>query len=591
MKKSIFALSCLALTVSAESSAELNRIVVSYKSEVGSVNAQMTNANVASTQDCFAIKGQQLCIPKLQKSSFKTQSINSHADNLGHIAIELPQGISADEAIAELQKSGLYKAVEKDVSISNGKPQVFSSSSYGVSTQSYPTGEPNDTSFFEQKFYFGLYSAERPVGVGILDAWAQLPAGPVEPIDVIIMDGGFLERADLSYTSGYNFYTKNGATRGPDFLTSPDVVPCSGHGLGVASVVGAKINNSLNLSGMVSDVNIHALKTMDCYTGVMSDAADALHWLAGKSFTDIPAYTGKAGVVNMSLGGYVDHCPTFMQTAIDAAVAAGFSIVVSAGNDNQNVSGSAPANCANVVTVAALHNDGNKSDFSNYGEKVTIAAPGYDVVGLCGQSTDDICFWGGTSFSSPIVAGALAIARQQAGLKAGTEKLLLAMSVNPIPDSSGECATLGCGEGLLDINKLVNLSKTLNVGSSASIEYTLSKESKCTQAWISTYAGVANLCTALTFKTSEDTLLSGVTYSLQVRDKLMGGAYYDVKPLSSVSTQITKDEIAAALASSGSSAEINQLEFQYEICKGEQCAAIPVNNEKLADSYKPACAN
>jgi hypothetical protein len=590
MKKSIFALSCLALAVSAESSAELNRIVVSYKSEVGLINAQMANANISSIQDCFAINNQQLCIPKPQKLSVKTQSVNSHTDNLGFIAVDLPLGISADDAIAELQKSGLYKAVEKDVSISNGKPLVFSSSSYGVSTQNYPIDEPNDVSFFEQKFYFSLNAAERPVGVGILEAWAQLPSESVEPIDVIIMDGGFMTRDDLVYASGYNFSKKN-AVRGPEFLTPSTDASCSGHGLGVASVVGAKINNSLNLSGMVADVNIHALKTMDCYGGYMSDAADTLLWLAGTTFPDIPAYIGKAGVVNMSLGAIVDHCPSFMQTAIDAAVAAGFSIVVSAGNENIDVSGASPANCANVIAVSALHKDGNKSDFSNYGEKVTIAAPGYDVVGLCGQSTDDICFWGGTSFSSPIVAGALAIARQQAGLKAGTEKLLLAMSVNPIPDSSGECAALGCGEGLLDVNTLVNLSKTLNIGSSASVEYTLSNESKCTQAWLATYAGIANLCTLLTFKTSEDTLLSGVTYSLQVRDKIMGGTYYEVKPLSSVSTQIAKDEIAAALASSGSSAEISQLEFQYEICKGEQCAAIPVNSEKLADSYKPACVN
>lgn len=148
MKKSIFALSCLALAVSAESLAELNRIVVSYKIGSGTINAQMANTNVASTQDCFAIKGQQLCIPKLQKSSVKIQSVNTQADNPGFIAVDLPQGISATDAIAELQKSGLYKAVEKDVSISNGKPQVLSGSSYGVSTQSYPTGEPNDASFF-----------------------------------------------------------------------------------------------------------------------------------------------------------------------------------------------------------------------------------------------------------------------------------------------------------------------------------------------------------------------------------------------------------------------------------------------------------
>lgn len=590
MKKSIFALSFLALAVSAEGSAEVDRIVVSHKNAQGSINTQVTNTSTTQAQDCFLINGQQLCIPNPQQFAVATRSATTLTNNPGHIAVELPQGLSLDDAIAELQKSGFYKAVEKEVTISNSKPKVFSGLSFGISTQNYPTGEPNDVSFFEQKFYFSLNSVDRPVGVGILDGWAQLPAGSAEPIDVIIMDGGFMTRDDLVYASGFNFSTKN-AVRGPDFITPSTDASCSGHGLGVASVVGAKINNSLNLSGMISDVNIHALKTMDCYGGYMSDAADTLLWLSGKPFADIPAYIGKAGVINMSLGGEVDHCPSFMQNAIDAAVAAGFSIVVSAGNETRDAADFAPANCANVITVAALHKDGNKSDFSNYGEKVTIAAPGYDIVGLCGQSLDDICFWGGTSFSSPVVAGALALARQHAGLKAGTEKLLLAMSVNPIPDPSGECATLGCGVGLLDVNQLVNLSKTMNVGSSASIEYTLGSESKCTQSWISTYAGIPNLCTSLTFKTGEEAMLFGVAYSLQVRNKSIGGEFYEVKPLSEVSTQITKDEIAIALAASGSNAEFSELEFQYELCKGEQCAAIQVNSQKLADSYKPACFN
>lgn len=580
---------------SAESSADLNRIVISYKN-THEINSKLAKNNgllsTQTSQDCFAIEGKQICIPRPGGAAVTAQSVTNQGNELGYYAVDLPIDISIEAAITALEKSGLYLAVEKDVAITNGKPRSFSGKQfYDVSAQNYPSGEPNDVSFFEQKFYFEQHSENRLVGVGILEAWSLLPQSAVEPIDVAILDGGFLNRADLNYTSGYNFYTKNGESRGANFITSPDDISCSGHGTGVASVVGAEINNQLNLSGMVADVNIHAIKTMNCSGGQMSDAADALLWLSGKVFDGIPAYIGKAGIVNMSLGGEVDHCPVFMQTAIDAAISAGFSIVVSAGNETRDASEFAPANCDNVVTVAALHNDGNKSDFSNFGEKVTIAAPGYDIVALCGQSADDICFWGGTSFSSPIVASALALARQHAGLKVGTEKLLLAMSVNAIPDKNGECSALGCGEGLLNVSQLLSLAKTLNISSSASAKYTLDGEAKCVQTWISEYASARNLCTTLTVDIGEESLLPGVVYSLKVQDKLIGGEFLEVKKLTEVTTRVSKEELVTVLATSGSSAEISNLDFQYEICKGQQCATVPVNIDKLADTYKPACSS
>lgn len=578
----LVALSALSAPSFADES-ELQRLVVTHASSANSVSTH--SLSKFSPEQCFTISGQSLCVPGAEQQSVSAMDRGAKASAAGSItAIDVPSGISVDDAIAVLSASGYYKSVERDVFISNGEPKPMNGSSTGIQTQSFPKGEPNDPSFFEQKFYFGPHSATSPVGVGVLNAWTAATS-VVEPIDVIIMDGGFMTRDDIVYASGYNFSKKN-AVRGPEFLTASSDATCSGHGLGVASVVGAKINNGLNLSGMVSDVNIHALKTMDCYGGYMSDAADTLLWLAGTTFPDIPAYTGKPGVVNMSLGGAVDNCPAFMQTAIDAAVAAGFSIVVSAGNDNVNVSGSAPANCANVVTVSALHNDGNKSDFSNYGEKVTVAAPGYDVVGLCGQSADDICFWGGTSFSSPIVAGALAIARQHGGLKVGSERLMLELSANPIADANGECAALGCGKGIVDVGNLVTLSKSMNMGAEAKIEYALAKESACSQSWLVKHGQSVKMCDLLTVDLVSFTNDPRLSYTLEAK-LATTTEYTPVVEITSTSTNVVISDVLSALGAS----DAKDLSFEYKVCAGDTCQNFPINSTKLQPEFKPASCN
>ncbi|KAH0480805.1 MAG: uncharacterized protein KVP18_002300 [Porospora cf. gigantea A] len=68
-------------------------------------------------------------------------------------------------------------------------------------------------------------------------------------------------------------------------------------------------------------------------------------------------------------------------------------------------------NIANLVTVGALTITGSKASFSNYGDEVDLMAPGQYTPGL-GDFTDSdiIKFVSGTSFSSPIVTAAIAMA-------------------------------------------------------------------------------------------------------------------------------------------------------------------------------------
>ena len=81
-------------------------------------------------------------------------------------------------------------------------------------------------------------------------------------------------------------------------------------------------------------------------------------------------------VINLSLGG-----PTrsqVLQTAIDRAVAAGITVVASAGNDNTSPV-DFPAGFSNVIAVGSVDGRKVKAPYSSYGADLDLMAPGGDL--------------------------------------------------------------------------------------------------------------------------------------------------------------------------------------------------------------------
>ena len=82
---------------------------------------------------------------------------------------------------------------------------------------------------------------------------------------------------------------------------------------------------------------------------------------------------------------------------------------IAAGNDNQNAEYVSPASAANgkrIVTVGAHGKNGNRASFSNYGDRVTISAPGVDIESIGRNGAEEMS---GTSMAAPHVAGAMAV--------------------------------------------------------------------------------------------------------------------------------------------------------------------------------------
>ena len=123
-----------------------------------------------------------------------------------------------------------------------------------------------------------------------------------------------------------------------------------------------------------------------------------------------------ARVLSMSFS-FSTYSPE-LANAVKYAISNGAVCVASAGNDGQQVQ-VYPAALPNVIDVASTSDYDVQSSFTNYGAPpITLAAPGEGIMTLYPWGTY-AAGWG-TSFSTPLVAGAAAVMLGQNGLCSAT---------------------------------------------------------------------------------------------------------------------------------------------------------------------------
>jgi len=131
-------------------------------------------------------------------------------------------------------------------------------------------------------------------------------------------------------------------------------------------------------------------------TGYLSNIVAALYY----------AVQHQANVVNMSFD--VSTSSAALSQAVSYANQNGVVLVAAAGNENTNAPVYPAALNSNVMGIASTTNWDARSTFSNYGNTdVWIAAPGEYVISTFPGGT--YASASGTSFSSPIVAGTVAL--------------------------------------------------------------------------------------------------------------------------------------------------------------------------------------
>lgn len=111
-------------------------------------------------------------------------------------------------------------------------------------------------------------------------------------------------------------------------------------------------------------------------------------------------------VINLSLAMSCEQ--EILEDAVAYARQSGVVVVAAAGNlDQPQVM--VPADDSDTIGVASTDTDDRKSDFSNYGEHVSISAPGTNVVSSV--PNNEYGQWQGTSMSVSFVSGAAALVK------------------------------------------------------------------------------------------------------------------------------------------------------------------------------------
>ncbi|MFH9067417.1 S8 family peptidase [Streptomyces coeruleorubidus] len=338
---------------------------------------------------------------------------------------------------------------------------------------------PNDTDYGKQWDLF-----ESTAGMNVPAAWDTTTGTGVT---VAVIDTGYVTHSDLAanIVGGYDFISDtavsvdgNGRDSNPadpgDWYNAGECgagIPASSsswHGTHVAGTIAAATNNGKGIAGIAHGAKISPVRVLGKCGGYDSDIIDAITWASGGSVSGVPANTNVAKVINMSLGGG-GACSSATQSAINGAVNRGTSVVVAAGNENQNASSSSPANCNNVITVAATNRAGSRASYSNYGTVVDISAPGGETrtstangilstlnSGTKTPSSENYAFYQGTSMATPHVAGLAALMKSaNSALTPAQIESAIKANARPLP---GTCSG-GCGAGLADAAKTVQAVK------------------------------------------------------------------------------------------------------------------------------------
>ncbi|MDP9313514.1 MAG: S8 family serine peptidase [Chloroflexota bacterium] len=283
-----------------------------------------------------------------------------------------------------------------------------------------------DVAFVDQDTVLSIDEQKTPTGINRIDGeLSSTKAGDgvgAVNVDVAVIDTGIIGHTDLNV---YRSVDCSGGSplRGSCKSSSP--ADGNGHGTHVAGTIGAK-DDGIGVVGVAPGARLWGVK-------VLSDQGSGYRsWIiAGIDY--VTANAAEIEAANMSLGGSgSDDGKTCAQTtdsykkAICNSVAKGVTYAVAAGNESDDARNHVPAAYVidGMITVSALADfdgltgglgaatcradeDDTLANFSNYGPRVDIIAPGVCILSTWNDGSYNTI--SGTSMASPHVAGAAAL--------------------------------------------------------------------------------------------------------------------------------------------------------------------------------------
>jgi subtilisin family serine protease len=266
------------------------------------------------------------------------------------------------------------------------------------------------------------------------EAW-DVTVGDTSVLVAIVDTGVLTDHPDLVEQFYFNRVELEGAPgvdddangfiddfRGWDFVNLPPTSPVrlgedgqdednepsdfAGHGTAVAGLVGARTNNRIGVAGTAWRVRLLPLRVGWSSPTYPSGEGDV-------------SYMARAIRYATRMGAQVINCSFLtakqpdLEAAVDAAVAAGVTIVTAAGNFGVS---HYLAQRGDVISVTATDQEDRATAWATTGPNVDLAAPGnrlpstsVDRDDLGHRFPDYTTGATGTSFSAPLVAGAVAL--------------------------------------------------------------------------------------------------------------------------------------------------------------------------------------
>ena len=324
------------------------------------------------------------------------------------------------------------------------------------------TVSTDDPRFAEQWHYYNTGQSGGTVAADIQLTTAWSVARGDARVIVAIIDGGIdPEHEDLREALWVNEAEQNGQpdvdddgngyvddVHGYGFGDRRGRIASSRHGTHVAGTIGAVSDNGIGVAGVAGGSgSADGVRLMSCavfgagsqggFAEAFIYAADHGAVIAQNSWGGgdqsvlledaIRYFTERAGLDNSD--------ERFDQNRQVGPMAGGL-VVFAAGNDRtESVRQAYPASLPNVLSVASTDHDDHRSDFSNYGPWVDLAAPGSDV--LSTYPGNDYKTLSGTSMAAPHVSGVAALLvghYRQPGLSPDHLRRLLLEGADPIDD-------------------------------------------------------------------------------------------------------------------------------------------------------------
>ncbi|MBB6610812.1 S8 family serine peptidase [Pontibacter sp. Tf4] len=280
-----------------------------------------------------------------------------------------------------------------------------------------------------------------------------------------VIDTGFrIDHQDLKNNIKYNYadpidgidndndgYTDNFA--GWDFADNDNNVQSAprwgSHGMMVAGVAGATPDNATGVAGIGYSTKILPLKVFSSSSdGAFGGGYDAIVYAVRKG----------CKIINLSWGG--EGFSQYEQDIINYAVLDNDVVIVSAGGNVKRKANYYPASYANVLSVAGSDRNDNKYTDYTWSHYIDLMAPSIDIYSTTATSTSSYGYGWGSSFASPMVAGAAALVRARyPELNAQQVMERIRVTTDPTTGQPANQPYFGMiGTGRLNIKKALKLN-------------------------------------------------------------------------------------------------------------------------------------